>query len=86
MPHLVLQDLSLVTDSAPGLPGHHLESSERAKDVKLHKDEAAREFAHFNDRFRQRKGFKLGKVRTFTPDSGELRIGSCIRESTDSRL
>ena len=42
--------------ATPGLPGHHIETSERHRlDTTLSRDEQAREFNHFNKRFRNKK-------------------------------
>ena len=81
----------LEADAAPpGLPGHHIEATQRlqldAKKMVLFRNrgEAAREFGHFNKRFRNRFKWQMGKIRHLA--MAELTLGLCVRHTVDSSL
>uniref|UniRef100_A0A7S2NFT9 Protein kinase domain-containing protein n=1 Tax=Haptolina brevifila TaxID=156173 RepID=A0A7S2NFT9_9EUKA len=76
-------------DHAPGIAGHHLEASDRGWCNKqtesiLHdgRDELAREFQHFNSRFRGRMVLKPGNVQKIT----RVSVGKCMHRTSDSSL
>jgi len=88
----MVNDLELLQpdEQGPGCPGHHLEASERGwtenmrneNVLSIGRDELAREFEHFNTRFRGRTPFQPNNVRKV----GQIRFGHCVRQSTDSSL